>query len=209
MTSLFKADSPGSHAAFEADSLFGEGGGFTSSEVAAAISLEEQLAAAFEEGRQAGSAELPWDDANRLRSSAEAMASAAASLDAIQRDGLRSQRTAIVDLALAIASHLLAREIEGDPDALAAQLMDALELLQGHSPATVHLSSADYEILRAGGAPTLERLAGDWGATLVANDELAPGQARVEGGESLLEIEIDRALARIREELLATNGGRQ
>ncbi|MCP3983619.1 MAG: hypothetical protein GY723_04480 [bacterium] len=206
MTSLFRADSLEGPSAFESDPLFGEDGGFISREAAVASSFEEQLAAAFEEGRQAGSAELPWDDVNLLRSAADALATAGESLALIQRDGLRSQRVAIVDLALAIASHLVAREIQADPDALAAQLADALELLQGHAPPMVHLSPSDYEVLRSGGAPSLERLAGDWGATLAADEELAAGQARVEGGENLLEIELDRALARIREELLEANG---
>ena len=207
MTSLFKADPAAGVVSFEANPLFGEEAGFTSQRAAVASSLEEQLAAAFEEGRQAGRAELPWDEAERLRSSVDALATAGEALASIQRDGLRSQRVAIVDLALVIARHLLEREIEADPDALAAQLADALDLLQGHAPPTVHLSPADHATLSTGGATLLERLAGDWGATLVADEELAPGQARVEGGESLIEIELERALARIREELLTTSGG--
>ncbi len=206
MMSSFRVEPAAELASFEADPLFGEELGFVSEDAVAASSLEEQLAAAFEEGRQAGRAELPWNEAEGLRTAAEGLAAAGEALARIQRDGLRSQRVAIVDLALAIAGHLLDREIEADADALVAQLADALELLQGHAPPIVYLSSADHETLRGGGAPGLERLIGDWGANLAADAELTAGRARVEGGESLLEIELDRALAGIREALLATNG---
>ncbi len=206
MTSSFRTETPEEAAAFVVDPLFGEDG-FTTELAAPDPTPEEQQAAAYEEGRRAGRAELPWEDAERLRTAADALAGAADALALVQRDGLRSQRTAIVDLALVVAGHLLGREIEADTDALAAQVADALELLQGHAPPAVHLSPPDHETLRGGGAPGLERLAGEWGATLVADEELAPGQVRVLGGESLVEIELDRALARLREELLAANGG--
>lgn len=205
--SSFSADTVPALATFEPNPLFGEESNFISQNELAASSLEGRLAAAFEEGREAGRAELPWNEAGVLSTAAGALASAGEALALIQRDGLRSQRVAIVDLGLTIARHLLAREIEADPDALVAQVSDALELVQGHAPPVVYLSQADHETLRGGGAPGLERLVGDWGATLEADPELARGQARVEGGESLIELELDRALARIRAELLATHGG--
>ncbi len=160
--------------------------------------------AAFEEGRQAGRAELPWQEARQLETAIVALESALAAFAAERSDYLRAQRTALVELALEIAERVLVRELEADPSALVGLVEGALDALPPESregDLAIRLSPADHAVLAAGEGDALTRLSGAGAVQLVADASLAPGDVRVEAGAATLDARRTVLLDRVREAL--------
>jgi flagellar biosynthesis/type III secretory pathway protein FliH len=155
----------------------------------------------YEEGRAAGRAELPWREAEDLRSAVEACEGMARGLAALQRTYLRAHRRCLVDLALAVAEKLLGRAIEAEPDALTGILERAIEALDEVPATRVNLSRRDSEILERGLAPDLARLTHEHGIAVEADPNLAPGDVRVFAGITEVDGRLSELLRRMREEL--------
>lgn len=169
---------------------------------AAAPSRESERERAYAEGLAAGRAELPWQEAESLRSAAASLEEAARALGALRRTYLVTHRIALVDLAVALAERVLAREVHVDRDALAGVVERALTLLGDVDPVRVHLCAGDLEAVRAGLAPALERLATENGLTLEADPNLRPGDVRVLAGASRVDARLGECLQRLREDLV-------
>ncbi len=164
------------------------------------------LRAAREEGFAAGRAEglaegVRQVEREALGPAAAALEEAAQALTALRRHYLRAQRGLLVELALAVAARLLAREVEADRDALAGALERALEAL-GEEPASrVLLSERDLELVEHGLAPRLSALAAERGLVLEASPELASGDVRVLAERSEVDARRAELLRRLRAEL--------
>ncbi len=208
MTSSFDMDRD-SRAAFVAAPLRVGGQDFLSLDAATSRrqpDLEERLAQAFEEGRQAGRAELPWQEAEVLARAASALDEALGRVAAQERDWLEATREAALSLALAIAERLVGHAVDTDRDALAVRLDAGLRLVEGSGATELALAPEDHAILVQGQAPELARLVQDHAARLVADDELRPGQARITGGAARtrrVEIDLSATLQHLERELRA------
>lgn len=169
--------------------------------VAREPSLEELRQEAFEAGRAAGRAELPWRDADALRSALISLEEAARALGGVRRDYLMAQRRALVELALAVAERVLGRAVAADPDALVAVVERALAQLGADEPVRLRLCAGHLETLELGLAPQLARLAAEHGVRVEADRELVPGDVRVFAGRSQVDARLEECLRRVRDEL--------
>jgi flagellar assembly protein FliH len=150
---------------------------------------EEAFKRGYDEGLAAGKTEAAARVA-RLAALGDALAQPFHGLDRAVEDEL-------VNLALRLATHLVRREIERDPEVLRAAMHDCLELLaNGARDVTLHLNPEDLALVRAelAGAP-----APRFG--LAADPKLARGDIRAVADASLVDGSI---AARCAEVLAAT-----
>lgn len=211
MTSSFRSE-PLAAQEFIPDPLRPPTGGFRGArEVASSASAEvpeepyrdpeELLRDAYERGREAGRAELPWQEAEELQSARTALEQAVRALDDERRADLRAQREMVIELALAVARRILEREVAARLDDLEPLLERALPLLAQAGPVVLFLAPGDLETLRSGGAPAIEKLAGRALEGVVADEELRPGDARLSAGNAGVDARVRTLLAQFRAEL--------
>jgi flagellar assembly protein FliH len=160
--------------------------------------------AGHREGAEAARAELPWRETEALVSAASAFEEAARRITSIRRSYLNSHRHIVVELAMQIAERLIGREVAADPDALASIVERSLELFEALEAPIVLLAPADREILDAGGAPELQRLAGECELQFETDASLDPGDVRVRNGNVQVDGRVSELLRRLREELAQT-----
>jgi flagellar biosynthesis/type III secretory pathway protein FliH len=130
-----------------------------------------------------------------------ALERAVRALDEERCECVHAQREAVIELALAVARRVLEQEVTARLDGLEPLLDRALPLLSHAGPVVLHLAPGDLETLRAGGAPSLERLTGRAFAGVEADPELRPGNARLCAGSASVDASVDAILARFRLEL--------
>lgn len=195
----FVADrTPAGAEAFRPAGLAGDAAAAESREPDAA----ERVREAYEKGLAAGRAELPWREAEAVRSAASALEEAARGLAALRRSYLVEQRRALVDLALAVAEHVLGRVVAADLDALASVVECVLAELPEAAPVELRFSTRDHETLAAGLAPALSALAEEHGIAVTADARLAPGDVRARARDTEVDARLRTLLRRLREELL-------
>ena len=136
---------------------------------------DEAFKRGFDEGLAAGKAEAAARTA-RLAALGDALAQPFHGLDRAVEDEL-------VSLAVSLATHLVRREIESDPEVLHAAVRDCLEVLSGgERDVTLHLNPDDLALVRAqlanGPAPRVG---------LAADPSLARGDIRAVAGSSLID----------------------
>ncbi len=162
---------------------------------------DELLRESYERGREAGRAELPWQEAEALQSVQLALERAVRALEDERSATLRAQRETVIELALAVARRILEREVAARLDDIEPLLERALPLLAQAGPVVLYLAPGDLETLRAGGAPALERLAGRALAGIEADEELRPGDARLSAGSAGVDARIETILEQFRAEM--------
>ena len=145
--------------------------------------------------------ELARENRARIESALAALDEAARGWREVEARELEAVRDGIVELALAIAGHVLERELSADPAAFAALVERALQELMVPSGARIALSPADLERVQSAAAEPCRALAECWSAELVADATLAAGEARVEAGEAQVDLRLESLLARVRAEL--------
>ncbi len=155
----------------------------------------------FEQGRIAGRAELPWQEADQLCQAASALDEALHLVEAQGRARVRAERDTVIHLALAIAERLIGRAVDVDLGALETRVEAALELVQGPDPIEIRLCTADHAVVLGGGAPELVRLAEAHGAAFLADDTIRPGSARLNAGERQVSLDPGPALDRLARDL--------
>ncbi|MGH0033705.1 MAG: FliH/SctL family protein [Myxococcota bacterium] len=163
-------------------------------------SVEELQQRAFEEGREAGRAELPWTDAEALRTARSALERSAAELDRARSATLSSQQSAVVELALAVAEQLVGQRLASDPSLLMGVVERALSRLDGSEPSRVALSPDDLATLRRDREEDLALLA-ERGVRLEADPGLAAGDVVVRAGALQVDARIREVLDALRAEL--------
>lgn len=169
---------------------------------AAAPSEPSALAAEYARGREEGRAELEGEYRAQLASALAALERAGADLLRVDGQEREALRRAVIELALALCSRLIGRELRADCDALAPLVGEALELLPPGGGFELVLSIADAERVREGHASELERLRSDWGAELVPDATIAPGEACVRSEQATVELRLPAILERFHEGLL-------
>ncbi|MCG8590752.1 MAG: hypothetical protein MJE66_15785, partial [Proteobacteria bacterium] len=155
---------------------------------------------AYAEGVAAGRAEIPWENVQQLRSAATALADAAYRVGQLQRNYLREQRHALIDLAAAMAERIVRRELTLDREALSAAVGRTLEALPEGGAVEVSLAPSDLETVQRGeGSEWMP----DWGrhATFRADETLQPGDMRAVATQTRVDARVVDLVARLCEEL--------
>jgi flagellar biosynthesis/type III secretory pathway protein FliH len=154
---------------------------------------------AFDEGFQAG------EDSERTRlfQVARALEDGVASVqDGVDR-WISNAEENISALAVAIARHILAREVTVDRESTMDVVRKAIAEFSIDHPVTVRLHPADYAVIMPmlvnSGADTSRRDA-EW----IADGRIAPGGCVVEGRERIVDGRIDTALERVYRRLTYT-----
>lgn len=167
-----------------------------------ALDLEAVRAEAFAAGRAAERAECPWQEAETLRSATLALEEALRGVGALRRGYLVDQRTALVELACALAERVLGAAVAASSDSIASVVERALANLGEAEGIRLRLSSRDVEAIRAGLAPELARIVEAHGVELEVDPTLAAGDARVLAGRTRVDARLAETLRRLREEML-------
>ncbi len=162
---------------------------------------EAALHEAYESGREAGRAELPFTEALELEQAAEALTRAATALCELRRDYLTAHREAIVELALAIARQLLGRAFEADPLRCVRRLEETLASVDASATIRVRIPRASAQLLEAGGSEPLALLMRHDALEVEASDALAPGEFELDAGTLHMDAQLEPWLARLREAL--------
>lgn len=164
-------------------------------------SPEERTQRAYERGLAEGRAALPWNEAEALRTATAALEEAARAFHDLRRSYLLAQRRAVLDLALAVAERILARELRVNEEALLVVVARALEHMGAEGGVEIRVAPGDRETLQRGLARELAAFAEAAEIHVVADPSLAPGTLRVSGEASEVDLRLGSILERLREEL--------
>lgn len=137
----------------------------------------------------------------------EALEAAAQAICETRQHDLIAQREGIVDLALAVAHRVVDEELLADAGvrrrAIESWVEQALaELVDVRDPLRVAVSPSDLDTLR-------EQSAIASGVVWCADANLASGQARVEAGATRVSLSLERAVASIRNRIVAALAGEE
>lgn len=111
----------------------------------------DPAAEAYARGYQAGRAEA-LEDANRtLKRAAALLVSTAEALDAARASVVRELEDSVYLLALAVARHLVQREVSADPAVVRQLVQKGLEAFPVGSRVEIHVNPEDLTVLRSQG----------------------------------------------------------
>jgi flagellar biosynthesis/type III secretory pathway protein FliH len=160
---------------------------------AQARAVHEAYHRGYEDGRREGEA----GEAARLRGPVQAAERALADLRAGEARWAGTIEENVCALAVAVARHVVGRELRGDPETVAALVRGALAEFPVDQPVRVRLHPYDLEAVRA---------ASDGGAGFPADGReaawhpdatLEPGGCVVEGRDRIVDGRVDMALERV------------
>jgi len=156
---------------------------------------------AYAEGLSAGRAELPVVEAARLESAAQALELAASRLGDECTALRRVERESLIDLALAMAAHVIGCEIEHGPAVLEQVTERAIAALTEPVKPVLQLSPTDHATLQAGAAPGLEAQLREAGIDWIADGALSPGEIVLRDASRTIDLRLQVVLAELRREL--------
>ncbi len=107
----------------------------------------------------------------------------------------------VVHLAIAIAQHVIRRELSVQPEIPLVLVRESLELAAGSSQVRVHLNPADHRALGNQVESFIKEMATLTSAELIADPQITPGGCRVETQFGSIDQQLEVQLARIEEEL--------
>jgi len=154
----------------------------------------DPAAEAYARGHQAGRAEA-LEDANRtIKRAASLLVSTAEALDAARASVVRELEDSVYLLALAVARHLVQREVSADPAVVRALVQQGLEAFPVGSRVDIHVNPEDLTVLRSQG----EMPNGDGRAAelqWIPDPEVERGGCTLETPHRVVDGRIDLALS--------------
>lgn len=173
----------------------------------AAEEQEERVRDAYRRGYEEGRAEGEMAEGARLRN---AVAAAEEALDGLRSGEMRWTGTIeenICALAVAVARHVIGRELREDAKPVLDLVRDALAEFPIDQPIRIRLSPGDLLAIRQmeDGEDRLAAFTQDREARWVGDSQVAPGGCVVEGRERIVDGRVDTALERIYRRLTYTN----
>jgi len=164
--------------------------------------LDDAYAHGFEEGRQAGA----HAEATRLR---EALASVNEALEALHMDSdkwVGNAEENICALAVAIARHVIGKEIAGDRSSLTDVVRQALAEFPLDHALTLRVNPSDLAAINSAfhslgdASPLHSRKEVQW----LGDGRIAPGGCLIEGRDRIVDGRVDTALERVYRRLTYT-----
>lgn len=120
-----------------------------------------------------------------------------------QRQRLKEMQAVAVELALAVATHLIHKQISKNDFPIEQLVKRVAERLEPQQAATVYLNSADLNLLNTrGGDFGFDFLSDNPGIRLASDDRLPRGDCRAETGDLSVASCLEEQLAEIRAGLL-------
>lgn len=162
---------------------------------------------AYERGMAEGRTEAEQREAARLGSALDAVDAA---LSEIRASGSRWASTLeenVCALAVAVARHILDREIDGDKLAVLSLVRSAVSKFGLAEPLTIRVSGRDYEVLAGAESDEDETAALIAGREVVwvADAAIGVGGCVVEGPDRIVDGRMDTALERVYRRLTQTH----
>jgi flagellar biosynthesis/type III secretory pathway protein FliH len=163
-------------------------------EEAARRAHEKALADAYERGLAEGRAEGEQAASELLRAPMTAVESALAALRAGEERWAGALEDNICALAVAVARHIIGREVAADPGVVRALVRGAVAEFPADQPLRIRVCPQDLTAITAQGL-TEDSLGRS--ASWTADPTLSPGECVVEGRERIVDGRIDTALERV------------
>lgn len=160
---------------------------------------QAELEEAYNRGFDDGYAEAHNRDMERVAAALAMLAGAHADVQASQAIWTENAREHIVALAIAVARHVIARELRGDPHVIADLTRRALTHFPANEPVQVRVHPEDLSILTAAVSADGGNIRVAPGRELqwVADPSIEPGGCIVEGRRRVVDGRVDHALERI------------
>lgn len=173
----------------------------------AAEERERQVEEAYRRGYEEGRREGEIAEGARLRT---AVAAAEEALDGLRSGEMRWTGTIeenICALAVAVARHVIGRELREDAEPVLQLVRDALAEFPIDQPIRIRLSPGDLLAIRQleNAEDRLAAFTQDREARWVSDPQVAPGGCVVEGRERIVDGRVDTALERIYRRLTYTH----
>jgi flagellar assembly protein FliH len=164
---------------------------------------QAELEEAYNRGFDDGHADAHGRDMERIASALAALAAANAAVHAGQAIWTENAREHIAALAVAVARHVIARELRGDPHVIADLTRRALTHYPVNEPVQVRVHPEDLSILTA--AVSADggniRVAPGRDVQWVADPSIEAGGCIVEGKRRVVDGRVDHVLERIFQKL--------
>jgi flagellar assembly protein FliH len=166
--------------------------------IEAGPTLEEQLAAAYEQG--AADAQTRVEEA--LADERHRLGETIREISALRRKVLDAADHDLMQLAVGMARRILHREVQLDPDVLLAMAHVAIGRLGDRAVVSVHLHPADLAVMSTSGS-SREAL------TLVADLDVPRGGCRLSSEHGEIDLGIDAQMTELARGLLGERADRQ
>lgn len=165
----------------------------------AARERQAELEEAYQRGLEDGAAEVLQRDASMVRAALAATESAAAQILAAERAWVQTVQENLVALAVAVARHVIGRELKGDPHVVADLVRKALANFPPEEGVRVRVHPEDLSVLTLAMSEDGTRIPVAPGRDVawVADTDLLPGGCIVEGRNRVVDGRVDHALERI------------
>jgi flagellar biosynthesis/type III secretory pathway protein FliH len=164
---------------------------------------QAELEEAYQRGLEDGAAEVMHRDATLVRSALDAVEASAAQLVAAEHGWVQTAHENLCALAVAIARHVIGRELTGDPHAVADLARKALAFFPAEEAVRVRINPADLSMLTLATAEDGGQIpvAPGRDVTWVADADMHSGGCVVEGRHRVVDGRADHALERIYQKL--------
>jgi flagellar biosynthesis/type III secretory pathway protein FliH len=142
-------------------------------------------------------------DANLVRSALDAAEAVAAQIMAAEHGWSQTAQENLCAVAVAIAKHVIGREVKGDPHAVAALARKAIALFPAEEAIRVRVNPQDLSVLTLATSEDGGQIpvAPGRDVTWVADAEIHCGGCVVEGRHRVIDGRVDHALERIYQKL--------
>jgi flagellar biosynthesis/type III secretory pathway protein FliH len=169
----------------------------------AAEERQAELEETYQRGYDEGAAEVMQRDANLVRSALDAAETAASQVMAAERGWSETAQENLCALAVAIARHVIGRELKGDSHAVAALARQAVALFPAEEAVRVRVNPQDLSVLTLATSEDGGQIpvAPGRDVTWVADEEISSGGCVVEGRHRVIDGRVDHALERIYQKL--------
>lgn len=163
---------------------------------------EDGYARGYEQGFKAGE----FAEGARLRSTLAALEEGLVSLERESARWVGNAEENICALAVAVARHLIGRELSTSPELVVEAVRLALAEFPVGEAVRVHLNPQDLQVVTAALADGEGRPAGRSAVRWSADARLAPGSCLLEGSDRLVDGRVDMGLERLYRRLSHAGG---
>jgi flagellar biosynthesis/type III secretory pathway protein FliH len=165
----------------------------------AAQERQAELEEMYQRGLEDGATEVMQRDAKLLHSALDAVEAAAAQIVAGERMWAQTVQENVCALAIAVARHIIGRELKGDPHVVADLARKALANFPVDEGVRVRLHPEDLSILTLATSEDGNRIpvAPGRDVTWIADADVQPGGCIVEGRNRVIDGRVDHALERV------------
>jgi len=139
--------------------------------------------------------------AKQMQTLTPALVTAVGQIEDSRQDWLRNWESSVVDLAGAIATRIIRRELTQQPEIPQEWVADALRLVAGSGEIIIRLNPTDQQTLGNQAARLAESFSAAAPATVVADENISPGGCRIETEFGSIDQQIETQVSRIAEEL--------